>query len=138
MVGHLVLRLTIWLLLTANLSVVNILLGVGIALLLPRGYSSQRFKDWLRVLGKIMIAIPVAYVEAIEMILRPHLQEEVIMERVNPRRSPQLIFLDIFLITFTPKTIVLNYHKAGWYEVHRVQRTLPEKTLSESSGRGNQ
>lgn len=30
----------------------------------------------------------------------------ITMERVKPRRSPGLIFLDIFLITFTPKTIV--------------------------------
>ncbi|MCU0517673.1 MAG: cation:proton antiporter, partial [Oscillatoria sp. Prado101] len=31
-------------------------------------------------------------------------------------------FLDIFLITFTPKSIVLKYHEAGWYEVHWVRR----------------
>ena len=44
------------------------------------------------------------------------------MERVRPQRTPGLIFLDIFLITFTPKTIVVKCHEDGWYEVHRVKR----------------
>jgi multicomponent Na+:H+ antiporter subunit E len=74
------------------------------------------------VLGEVIVAIPQAYIEAFEIIFCPHTREEVIMERVKPQRTPGLIFLDIFLITFTPKTIVLKYHEKGWYEVHRVRR----------------
>ena len=123
MIGHLILRLAIWFLLTANLSVANIIIGVTVALLLPRHYTSKEaLKDWLKVLGKIVVAIPQAYIEAFEIIFRPHNQEDVIRERVQPRRTPGLIFLDIFLITFTPKTIVVKYDKDGWYEVHRVLR----------------
>jgi multicomponent Na+:H+ antiporter subunit E len=123
MILHLILRLIIWFLLTADLSLANIIIGVAIAFLIPRGCPSrENRKDWLRVLGKILVAIPQAYFEAIEMIFRPHNREEVTMERVKPGRSPALIFLDIFLITFTPKTIVLKYHQQGWYEVHRVRR----------------
>jgi len=123
MIGHLILRLAIWFLLTANLSVANIIIGISVALLLPRSYRTpEALKDWLRVLGKIIVAIPIAFIEAFEIIIRPHNEENVIMERVQPQRSPGLIFLDIFLITFTPKTIVLKYHEAGWYEVHRVRR----------------
>lgn len=120
---NLVLRLVIWFLLTANLSLANIVIGVCVALLLPHGRTTLgALKDWLRVFCEIMVAIPQAYLEAFELILRPHMQEEITMERVKPRRLPGLIFLDIFLITFTPKTIVLKYHEAGWYEVHRVRR----------------
>lgn len=120
---NLALRLTIWLLLTANLSLANILIGITVALLLPRGNTRpDRLKDWLKVLGKIFAAIPQAYAEAFEMMLHPHKQEDIVLQRVQPRRSPHLIFLDIFLITFTPKTIVLKYHEAGWFEVHRVKR----------------
>lgn len=120
---NLALRLVIWFLLTANLSVANIIIGVCVALLLPHGRTTLgALKDWLRVFCEIMVAIPQAYLEAFELILRPHTQEEITMERVKPRRSPGLIFLDIFLITFTPKTIVLKCHEAGWYEVHRVHR----------------
>ncbi|MBF2079655.1 MAG: cation:proton antiporter [Synechococcales cyanobacterium T60_A2020_003] len=123
----LVLRLTIWFLLTADLSLTNILIGVAIALLLPRSYTAPgAFRDWLRTLWETVVAIPQAYQEAVEIMVRPHNYEDVTMERVKPRRTPGLIFLDIFLITFTPKTIVLKYHDEGWYEVHRVRRRRPQ------------
>ena len=115
--------LMIWFLLTADLSVANILIGVIIAIVMPgKHFDSAAIRDWLHVLWEILIAVPQAYIEAIEMIFRPHLYETVAMERVKPNRTPGLIFLDIFLITFTPKTIVVKYHEDGWYEVHRVQR----------------
>jgi multicomponent Na+:H+ antiporter subunit E len=103
-------------------SLTNIIIGVIIALLLPRGKSSpEKLKSWLKVIIKIFVAIPVAFMEAFEIIFRPHNQEEIIMERVKLNRSPLLIFLDIFLITFTPKTIVMKYHEEGWYEVHHIK-----------------
>jgi multicomponent Na+:H+ antiporter subunit E len=123
-----VLRLTIWFLLTADLSVANIIIGVAIAFLLPRSYTSpERIKDWLRVLWEIAIAIPQAYLEAFQIMLRPHNEEEIIRQRVPPRRTPKLVFLDIFLITFTPKTIVTKYDDRGWYEVHKVKRLRRQK-----------
>lgn len=125
MIGYLdlLLRLTIWFLLTADVSLANIIIGVCVALLLPRRRTAPAvLKDWLRAFWKIVAAIPQAYFEAVEIMLRPHNREDTTMERVKPRRTPGLIFLDIFLITFTPKTIVLKYHEDGWYEVHRVRR----------------
>jgi multicomponent Na+:H+ antiporter subunit E len=122
MIGHLILRLSIWFLLTANVSLTNIIIGVIIALVLPRGKSSpEKLKDWLKVIIKIIITIPLAFMEAFEIILRPHNQEEIIMEKVKLKRSPLLIFIDIFLITFTPKTIVFKYREEGWYEVHQIK-----------------
>jgi multicomponent Na+:H+ antiporter subunit E len=121
--GDIILRLVIWFLLTANFGVANIIIGVAIALLLPRTATSHtRLKDLFWALGKIIVAIPQAYKEAVQLILYPHTEEEIVMERVAGRRSPGLIFLDIFLITFTPKTTVLKYHEDGWYEVHQVKR----------------
>lgn len=125
MIGYLdlILRLTIWFLLTADLSLANIFIGVCIAFILPRNRTlTAVLKDWLHVFWEVIVAIPQAYVEAIEIIFRPHAQEDIVMERVKPNRTPGLIFLDIFLITFTPKTIVLKYHENGWYEVHRIRR----------------
>ncbi|NER47420.1 MAG: Na+/H+ antiporter subunit E [Symploca sp. SIO1A3] len=125
MIGYLdlLLRLAIWFLLTADVSLPNIIIGVAVALLIPRRYTTASFwKDWLRVFGEIIVAIPQAFLEAFEIIFRPHNYEDIVMERVKPQRTPGLIFLDIFLITFTPKTIVLKYHEDGWYEVHRVRR----------------
>jgi multicomponent Na+:H+ antiporter subunit E len=123
MIGDFILRLVIWFLLTANFTVANIIIGIAIAILLPRSTTTPgRLKDLSKALGKIILAIPQAYLEAVQLILQPHTQEEIVMERVPPRRSQGLVFLDIFLITFTPKTTVLKYHDEGWYEVHRVRR----------------
>lgn len=125
MIGYLdiILRLTIWFLLTADLSPVNVVIGVAVSLLLPRSFIRRSvWQDWLKTFWEIIIAIPIAYAEALEIIFRPHNVEEITQERVKPRRTPGLIFLDIFLITFTPKTIVLNYDEDGWYEVHKLSR----------------
>jgi multicomponent Na+:H+ antiporter subunit E len=120
---NIILRLAIWFLLTADLSLPNIIIGVAIALLLPRRYTSPgALKDWLRVLWEIVVAIPQAYIEAVEIMLRPHNHEEIVLEKVKPQRTPGLVFLDIFLITFTPKTVVTKYYEEGWYEVHRIRR----------------
>ncbi len=126
MIGYLdlILRLVIWFLLTADFSVANIVIGVAIAFLLPRSYlTSAPLKDWLQTLGEIIVAIPQAFIEAIEIMIRPHNEEDIVSERVKPRRTPGLIFLDIFLITFTPKTIVVKYQEKGWYQVHRVKKS---------------
>lgn len=125
MIGYLnlILRLVIWFLLTANFSLTNIIIGIAIALLLPGLRKTPTvLTDWLWVFYEIVIAIPQAYAEAFEMIFRPHNYEEITREEVKPRRTPGLIFLDIFLITFTPKTIVVKYHEDGWYAVHWVRR----------------
>ena len=125
MIGYLnvFLRLAIWFLLTADLSWPNLLIGVSVALLLPRGITNPgRLKDWLITLWEVVVAIPQAYKEAFEIMLKPHRYEQVLVERAKPRRSPSLIFLDIFLITFTPKTIVQRYREQGWYEVHYITR----------------
>ncbi|MGD1949017.1 MAG: Na+/H+ antiporter subunit E [Leptolyngbyaceae cyanobacterium] len=126
-IADLLLRLTIWFLLTSDLSLANIAIGICVALLIPHRYTipapfKRRVDEWLRIFWEILLAIPKAYFEAFEIMLRPHKQESVVLERVRPFRTPGLIFLDIFLITFTPKTIVLKCREDGWYEVHQVDR----------------
>lgn len=123
----LLLRLTIWFLLTSDLSLANIVMGVIISLLLPtfgpRSYVAPAvLKDWLQIFWEIAVSVPKAYFEAFEMIFRPHKYEDITPEPSKPRRTPGLLFLDIFLITFTPKTIVVKHHEEGWHEVHWVRR----------------
>ena len=129
MIGYrdLLLRLGLWFLLTADLSWPNVLLGVAIALILPkfgpRCYTATTvIKDWLQIFWEILVAIPRAYYEAFEMMLFPHRRETVTRVPSRRRRTPGMIFLDIFLITFTPKSIVVKHHKEGWNEVHWVRK----------------
>ncbi|HIK35438.1 MULTISPECIES: Na+/H+ antiporter subunit E [unclassified Thermosynechococcus] len=122
------LRLTIWLLLTADFGLVNLAIGILVSLLLPQGRGGvATLQQWLSTLGKVAMAVPRAYIEAIEMMVRPHRHEAIVREPVDPTRAPGLIFLDIFTITFTPKTIVLHYDEEGWFEVHQLVERRPEK-----------
>ena len=127
-------KLTLWLLLTSDTSGLNIAIGVAIALLLPHQDAklspesptsrpeSNSLREWTSVCRKLLIAIPTAYIEAVEMIFRPHSHEAIANVRSKPRRPPALVFLDVFLITFTPKTIVIRHDSNNFYEVHYVQR----------------
>lgn len=131
MIGQFILRIVIWFLLTANLSITNIIIGVSISLLMPY-YRSEaiQFKDVIYGIKKMIVAVPQAYIEAIEMICQPHKHEEVIMEKAKNRRSAALVFLDIFLITFTPKTVVLRHQEDDWYVVHHVVRRIQRRRNS--------
>lgn len=118
---NLVLRLAIWFLLTSDGTTANIILGVAAALLLPHSRAPLgSVKEWLWTLGAIFAAVPRAYYQACRMVLFPHDREELTMERVKPQRTPALVFLDIFLITFTPTTMATRYYENGWYQVHRI------------------
>jgi len=122
MVATVLLRLVLWLLLTGNVGAVNLGVGLLVALLLPGRLGGRWDGAALgRALGQVLRVIPQAYREALEMMLHPHTQEVIRVREVAPQRSPGLIFLDTFLITVTPKTIVLNYREAEGYVVHYVQ-----------------
>ena len=126
MILNLIFRLGIWFLLTADFSPANIMIGIAIAFIIPKPkIRANDLKEWLKVLRKIIIAFPQAYLEAVEIMIRPHKYESLTKEKVQGKRPPILIFLDIFLITFTPKSIVLKYQKEGWYEVHKINRRKP-------------
>lgn len=133
-------KLALWFLLTADTSFANVAIGFCVALLLPRFNDSPKSQTgaqteassrastmaiaqaWLQMLWKIAAAIPRAYFEAFEMLLHPHNSEEIFVQQGKPRQTRGLVFLDIFLITFTPKTIVVNYSSDGQYTVHSVSR----------------
>lgn len=127
MIGYpsLILRLTIWFLLTADFSSFNIVLGLIIALILPQPYPKKRkgsLSAWCKAIWEVIKTLPVAYREAWEIMVSPHNGEEIVRESARLGRSPGLIFLDIFLITFTPKSIVVKYDPSGEYDVHHIYR----------------
>ncbi len=124
-------KLCLWFLLTADASLANIAIGVCIALLLPtfgkrlrRKSSKPVLKAWLKMMWQVLLAIPRAYIEAIEMMINPHTIEMITTDPSEPQQTRGLLFLDIFLITFTPKTIVVDYTESesgeGHYLVHSV------------------
>ena len=126
-------KLGLWFLLTADTSLANIAIGVFIALFLPtfgkrlrRKSAGSAIKAWLYGFWQVFTAIPRAYFEAIEMMIQPHTLEMITTEPSPPKPTRGLLFLDIFLITFTPKTIVVDYTEKesgeGHYLVHSISR----------------
>lgn len=123
MIGHLFLRLGFWLLLTADFSLINIIIGVLAALVLPRKKGPYLpFSVWLKGAWKVIKLLPVAYLEAFSLLIHRHTQEEVTTHPFRIGRSPWLLYLEIFLINFSPKSIVLQVDKHRRIHIHQIQR----------------
>ncbi|MEN9541083.1 MAG: hypothetical protein RLZZ459_1174 [Cyanobacteriota bacterium] len=127
-------RLLLWTLLTADLSALNLAIGVGLALLLPHARGPrQPLAPTLRALLRSLIAVPLAYGEALALIGSGDREEESWIERpASDPRHRLLIFLEVLAITLTPFTIVLglsNSERGPQYTIHQLRpsRTKPEE-----------
>jgi multicomponent Na+:H+ antiporter subunit E len=127
-------RLLLWTLLTSDLSAVNLAIGVGLALLLPHARGPREpLAPTLRALMRSLIAVPLAYGEALALIGSGDREEESWIERpAGDPRHRLLIFLEVLAITLTPFTIVLglsNGERGPHYTIHqlRPRRGKPEE-----------
>lgn len=122
------LRLLIWLLLTADLSRVNVLIGVLVAVLMPMSRRSRRLPlgQLLVALRDSLLAIPQAFGEGLRL-LRPGgpLEEGLETQRFTDSGSALLIFLEVFRVTLTPFTIALGLDADG--RAFRVHRLAPRQ-----------
>ncbi len=118
-------RLALWCMLTSDLSWLNLLIGLVVALLLPRARSrSLPLRALLRATASSLLAIPQAYVEALRLIVAPAVVEREASEPATDRAQPLLVFLDVFRITLTPFTIVLGLEDDGRrYRIHSLMPT---------------
>jgi len=63
-------RLLLWALLTADLSALNLAIGVGLALLLPHARGpGEPLGPTLRALLRSLVAVPLAYGEALALMV---------------------------------------------------------------------
>ena len=127
-------RLLLWTLLTADLSAVNLAIGAGLAVLLPHARGPRhRLAPTLRALGRSLLAVPLAYGEALALISSGDREQESWIERpAGDPRHRLLIFLEVLAITLTPFTIVLGLNdgsRGPHYRIHqlRPRRGKPEE-----------
>jgi multicomponent Na+:H+ antiporter subunit E len=120
------LRLLIWCLLSGDLGTTNVAIGLAVALALPQARRSRHLplRQLFRLLLASLVAIPVAYGEAVQLLLRgPRLEGRLESWPVTARASALLTFLEVFRITLTPLTIALGVDQGGRaYRVHRMAR----------------
>jgi multicomponent Na+:H+ antiporter subunit E len=128
-------RLAVWCLLTADLSRINLLIGLVVALLLPRAQSRPLpLRALLRALGRSLLAVPQAYLEALWLIVGREPQEAEISEATTDATIPLLVFLDVFRITLTPFTIVLGLEDGG--RRYRIHALTPRRSPAAGSAPG--
>jgi multicomponent Na+:H+ antiporter subunit E len=123
-------RLLLWLLLTDDGRPVNLVIGLIVALLLPRARTAAMpWRDLVQAFGACLVAIPRAYIEAFLLIVRPRDEEREVSVATHGPAVPLLIFFDVFRITLTPFTIALGMTDAGQslrvHELVRGRREAP-------------
>lgn len=116
-------RLGLWLLLTADFGRFNLIVGLALAVALPRARSRLASPALLlRSLWAVLLSIPQAYAEAVSMMLRPHREERLTSLGGSGSSSSLVVFLEVFRITLTPLTIALGRRPDGSYLVHELGR----------------
>lgn len=121
--GSLLIRLAFWLLLTADLSPGNLAIGLAAALLIPKIPGRPvPARVATAIVLRSLHAVPLAYLQAVWMILRPHPVERVAVHPLRFGFNPFVVFMEIFIVTFTPKTLVLSYDRDGRITVHHIRR----------------
>lgn len=120
-------RVLLWLLLTADFSGHNLLIGLVIALLLPQVRNpGEPLGPMLRALVRSVVAIPLAFVEAVMLIANPGAEQESWIERsASGSSAPLVIFLEVLAITLTPFTIVLGVRADGPAPRYRIHQLRP-------------
>ena len=104
---------TIWLLLTASLTTLNLLIGIGIALLIPP-LSARRTdrSNLVAMLFKIPATIIQGICEGIQLPLEGLKDRPTVLDEPWPRwaagRDPLLRFSWLVMTSFTPRTLVLS------------------------------
>jgi multicomponent Na+:H+ antiporter subunit E len=105
-------------------------LAVALALPQPRPNRTLPPSQLLRALSASVKAIPQAYGEAFQLVLRRPARERIEhtpVEWIRQGRSQghppaALVFIDVFRITLTPLTIALGMEAGGRsYRVHRLE-----------------
>ena len=120
----LVFRLSIWCLLTSNLSLSNILFGTVVAILIP--FGNFRKLKLNALIPEILLTLRLPFdmlKESIQLMLISDPADKFVEEPVSTRArsgSKYAEFLDLFRITFTPMSLVTQRKNDDEWRVHLV------------------
>ena len=127
MTGPILLAFVIWMLFTSDFSALNALIGlVGsiiVALLSPHQFSAGQL---LGLVVGTLIRLPKAIWESFLIILIPHRYEKISLEKVQDPKQPWSVFCQTFLITFTPRSLVISEEREGKIQLHTLARKESE------------
>ena len=127
MSGPILLAFGIWMLLTADFTWPNALVGLAGAIvvsLLPK----HRFSAWqlISFILSALIRLPQAVWETCQVVLQPHRHERTTSQRFFQADNPWAVFCQTLIICFTPRSLVISEQKREKVEVHTLERRESE------------
>jgi multicomponent Na+:H+ antiporter subunit E len=123
MSGAIVLCFCLWMLLTSAFTLANAVLGL-VAAICVCWLPKHRFSalQLMLLVGFAVIRLPQALGQACWIVLRPHEHERITSLELQQAQDPWRAFCQIFLITYTPKSLVVSDEEDGCVQVHSLER----------------
>jgi multicomponent Na+:H+ antiporter subunit E len=112
-----------WLVLTGDLSWTNIATGVlGSSIVSQFQMHRISVLQFARLSVKALLILPLAYVQALKIMILPHWYERISMHTLPPGATYWDIYEKVFLITLTPKTLAEDVEEDTRIKVHSIER----------------
>ena len=123
MSGPILLAFGIWMLLTSEFSWLNAMIGLAgalvVSMLQPYRFSAGQF---LKLAVLTLVYLPQAVGETFLMVFRPHTVERYQTHELKDPDNPWAAFMEVFIITFTPLTLVTSNERNGKIRLHVISR----------------
>jgi multicomponent Na+:H+ antiporter subunit E len=123
MTGPILLAFGIWMLFTSDFSWTNAVIGLAASVLvslLNRHHFSAR--QLIGLIGTALIRLPQAIWESFMIVLLPHRHERISTYRMVDPKNPWAVFCQTFIVTFTPRSLVISEEKDGEVRTHSLER----------------
>jgi multicomponent Na+:H+ antiporter subunit E len=126
MSGPIVLAFGIWMLLTADFRWPNAVVGLVGALLVSL-LPKHRFSAWqlIYLILSALVRLPQAILESLLIVFLPHRHERIASHKVIHATNPWAVFCQTFIITLTPRSLVIGKEGKGRLRLHILERKEP-------------
>lgn len=123
MSGPIILAFGIWMLLTADFSWPNALIGLCAATLVAQ-LPKYRFSagQFIYLLLSFIVRLPQAIWESVLLVCLPHRHEKTVSYKVAHARNPWAVFCQTLILTLTPKSLVVSDQEKGEIQLHQIER----------------
>jgi multicomponent Na+:H+ antiporter subunit E len=108
---------------TSDCSWLNVLTGLAGSIVVSRLHR-YRFSAWqlIYLVGAALLRLPQAVLESFMIVILPHRYERVSFRRMTDPQNPWAVFCQTFLITFTPRSLVISEEEEGKVRLHSLER----------------
>lgn len=117
-------RSIVWCLITSNFKFENIILGIFLSTILPKGkIPNLKISLFFKEIFKTLISFPKAVQESFYLIFLIRKKELFINQKsaVSQNENSFVNFLDLFRITLTPLTLVTKRFDRDFWRVHIIE-----------------